>query len=119
MSPFDASYHKSVCKFQVFGCQRWATSSFCGDLEVVLAFLFPDRFEVEVDQSWKDCDDATYLLRDKDGARLDKRLAAEFAFASRIREIKHHVVSTLSDLCADQLELSYGRDAAEAAIIDY
>jgi hypothetical protein len=28
------------------------------------------------------------------------------------------LVSTLSDLCADQLGLSYGRDAAKVAIID-
>jgi hypothetical protein len=56
------------------------------------------------------------FLCDEDGARLDKRLPVEFA--TRIRAIKHHGVPTLSDLCVDQIELSYGRDAAKAAIID-
>jgi hypothetical protein len=93
--PCDTSSHKSVRKFQVSGCIRWATSTFCDDLEAVLAFLFPERFQVELDQSWKDIDETTktYLLCDEDGARLDKRLPVEFA--TRTRAIKHHA-STLS-----------------------
>jgi hypothetical protein len=104
-------------KFQVFGCVKWKTSSFCEDLEAVMAFLFPGMFEVEWDTFNADRDDAvvTYTLCDEDGAGLDTRLPVEFA--TRIRAIKNHV-PTLSNLCVDQIERAYGRDAATAAIID-
>jgi hypothetical protein len=117
--PCDASYHKSRRKFQVIGSRKCADpkSSFCDDLEAVVAFLLPGSFEIELDMFNADCDETsiTYTLCDEDGSKLDRRLPVEFA--THIRAIKHHV-STLSNLCADQLELSYGRDAAKAAIID-
>jgi hypothetical protein len=117
MCACNASYQESGHKCQVFGCLRWATSSFCSDLEVVLAFLFSGVFEVEWDAWYEDSDGSvvTYTLCDEDGKGLKKRLPVEFG--TRIRAIKHpNHVPTLSILCEDEIERTQGRDAAKAAI---
>lgn len=70
--------------FSISGCIRWKTSAFCSDVEAVIAFLFPYKFEVEWHDYGSDIEEQAYLS-DRDGSELDACLPAEHAF--RIRAI--------------------------------
>jgi hypothetical protein len=67
----------SLTGFKVFGCVEWSTSPVCRNLECDVAFLFPGKFDLDVDLFSRNG------ISDQDGSELEEHFSAEAANSFR------------------------------------
>jgi hypothetical protein len=71
----------SLTGFKVFGCVTWSTSPLCRDFECAVAFLFPVKFDLDVD--FAVFRSVRNGISDQDGSDLEEQSSAEVASSFR------------------------------------